>query len=75
MNITSKDLMILFNSFKGPAGVIKSVKVYQSNFGKERMEQEAVFGPQGIWNDEEEEVDEFAEDIKKNQNNKKSKDS
>jgi hypothetical protein len=51
MNITSKDLMILFNSFKGSAGVIKSVKVYQSNFGKERMEQEAVFGPQGIWND------------------------
>ena len=34
MNITSKDLMILFNSFKGPAGFLKSIKVYQSNFGK-----------------------------------------
>lgn len=69
MNITSKDLMILFNSFKGPAGFINSIKVYQSNFGKEKMEQEAVFGPQGIWNDEEE-VDEFNEELKQNQNRK-----
>lgn len=58
MNISSKDLMILFNSFKSTGGIIKSVKVYQSNFGKERMEQEEVFGPQGIWNDEED-VNEF----------------
>lgn len=40
MNIASKDLMILFNSFKPATGLIKSIKVYQSNFGKERMEQE-----------------------------------
>jgi len=54
MNISSKDLMILFNSFKSSSGFIKSIKVYQSNFGKEQMEQEETFGPQGIWNDEEE---------------------
>jgi hypothetical protein len=53
MNISSKDLMILFNSFKPTAGFLKSVKVYQSNFGKEKMQQEETFGPQGIWNDEE----------------------
>lgn len=50
--------MILFNSFKPIGGFLKSVKVYQSNFGKERMEQEEVFGPHGIWNDEED-ADEF----------------
>jgi hypothetical protein len=31
------------------------------------MEQEAVFGPQGIWNDQEE-VDEFNEELKQNKN-------
>ena len=43
--------MILFNSFKSPSGFIKSIKVYQSNFGKDKMQQEQIFGPQGIWND------------------------
>ena len=43
--------MILFNSFKPQTGYIKNVKVYQSNLGKERMEQEELFGPQDIWKD------------------------
>lgn len=34
MNITAKDLMILFNSFKQKAGYIKNIKVYMSNIGK-----------------------------------------
>ena len=46
--------MILFNSFKPPTGLIKSIKVYQSNIGKEKMENEEKYGPQGIWKDEEE---------------------
>ena len=46
--------MILFNSFKQPTGLIKSIKVYQSNIGKEKMENEEKYGPQGIWKDEEE---------------------
>jgi hypothetical protein len=37
MNITSKDLMLLFSSFKTNAGYIKSVKVYMSNIGKEKL--------------------------------------
>lgn len=57
MNIAAKDLMILFNSFKPASGFLKSIKVYQSIFGKEKMEQEEIFGPQGIWNDEEEAAD------------------
>jgi len=40
MNITSKDLMILFTSFKPKSGSIKSVKVYMSNLGKEKLEAE-----------------------------------
>ena len=50
MNINSKDLMILFNSFKSKSGYIKSIKVYMSNIGKEKLEEEEKHGPTGIWN-------------------------
>ena len=50
MNINSKDLMILFNSFKPKSGYIKSIKVYMSNIGKEKLEEEEKHGPTGIWN-------------------------
>jgi hypothetical protein len=36
-NISAKDLMILFNSFKQKSGFIRSIKVYMSNFGKEKL--------------------------------------
>ncbi len=39
MNISAKDLMLLFNSFKTKSGFIRSIKVYMSNFGKEKLEQ------------------------------------
>ena len=51
MNISSKDLMLLFSSFKTSSGFIKSVKVYMSNIGKEKLELEEKYGPQGIWRD------------------------
>ena len=37
MNITSKDLMLLFNSFKSQTGTIRRVTVYMSNIGKEKL--------------------------------------
>jgi hypothetical protein len=50
MNINSKDLMLLFSSFKPAAGTILSVTVYYSQIGKEKMQIEERYGPQGIWN-------------------------
>ncbi|KAM4604018.1 ESF1 homolog isoform 1-T3 [Polymixia lowei] len=41
----AKDLLALFNSFKPKGGVVLSVKVYPSQFGKERMKVEETQGP------------------------------
>jgi hypothetical protein len=57
MNVTAKDLMLLFSSFKPSQGTIVSVSVYYSQFGRERLEKEEKFGPQGIWSTEEEHKD------------------
>ncbi|XP_007525851.2 ESF1 homolog [Erinaceus europaeus] len=43
--IKAKDLLALFNSFKPKGGVVFSVKIYPSEFGKERMKEEQVQGP------------------------------
>lgn len=43
--IKANDLLALFNSFKPKGGVIFSVKIYPSEFGKERMKEEQVQGP------------------------------
>ena len=39
------DLFVLVNAFKPPMGHVKSVKIYPSEFGKERMQREAIEGP------------------------------
>ena len=41
----SKDLFKLFDGFKPSHGMIQSVCIYPSEFGKERMRQEEVSGP------------------------------
>uniref|UniRef100_A0A674DZV7 ESF1, nucleolar pre-rRNA processing protein, homolog (S. cerevisiae) n=1 Tax=Salmo trutta TaxID=8032 RepID=A0A674DZV7_SALTR len=41
----AKDLLALFNSFKPKGGVVLSVKIYPSEFGKERVQQEQTQGP------------------------------
>lgn len=43
--LKAKDLLALFNSFKPKGGVVFSVKIYPSEFGKERMKEEQVQGP------------------------------
>ncbi|EFA01774.1 ESF1 homolog [Tribolium castaneum] len=43
--IRAVDLMVLFNSFLPPGGAVKSVVIYPSEFGKERMKEEEVKGP------------------------------
>ncbi|XP_007476728.2 ESF1 homolog [Monodelphis domestica] len=46
--LKAKDLLALFNSFKPKGGVIFSVKIYPSEFGKERMKEECVQGPKEL---------------------------
>ncbi|XP_054852299.1 ESF1 homolog [Eublepharis macularius] len=43
--LKAKDLLALFNSFTPKGGIIFSVKIYPSEFGKERMKEEEVKGP------------------------------
>ncbi|KAI5955463.1 ESF1 [Candida theae] len=44
-NLRAEDLMATFLSFVPKGGNIKSVKIYPSEFGKERMQREEVEGP------------------------------
>lgn len=44
-NIKAKDLYKVFEAFKPKTGTIRNVTVYLSDFGRERMESEAMMGP------------------------------
>lgn len=44
-NIRAVDLMATFNSFVPKSGLIKSITVYTSEFGKEQMQKEEIEGP------------------------------
>ncbi|XP_074552228.1 ESF1 homolog [Halichoeres trimaculatus] len=44
----AKDLLVLFNSFVPNGGAVLSVKVYPSEFGKERLKAEETQGPQEL---------------------------
>lgn len=50
--ISASDLMLLFASFCPTTGFVKTVSVYQSKFGKDRMKIEEEMGPVGIFKDE-----------------------
>eukprot|EP00038_Savillea_parva_P028055 m.62989 g.62989 ORF g.62989 m.62989 type:complete len:755 (-) comp8124_c0_seq1:27-2291(-) len=44
-HVTAADLFVLANSFKPDTGTIESVTIYPSDFGLERMREEATEGP------------------------------
>ncbi|XP_077996320.1 ESF1 homolog [Glandiceps talaboti] len=46
--IKAADLLVLFSSFKPTGGIITSVKIYLSEFGKERLKEEDVKGPKEL---------------------------
>lgn len=43
--VRAVDLMVLFSSFLPPGGSVLSVKIFPSEFGKERMKEEELHGP------------------------------
>ncbi|KAK0054932.1 ESF1 [Biomphalaria pfeifferi] len=46
--VRAKDLYLLFKSFAPKDGQVKKVTIYPSEFGKERMAEEAMLGPREI---------------------------
>ncbi|XP_069810493.1 ESF1 homolog [Dendropsophus ebraccatus] len=48
--LKAKDLLALFNSFKPKGGIVFSVKIYPSEFGKERLKEEELHGPTELKN-------------------------
>lgn len=62
-NIKASDIMLFLSSFVPRSGFIKSVTVYPSEFGLERMKQEDTLGPQGIWSENKEEDLEKKDDL------------
>jgi hypothetical protein len=47
-HIRAVDLFSILSSFT-PPGAVKRVQVYRSDFGKEQMEKEKIYGPVDIW--------------------------
>lgn len=66
--IRAVDIMVLCNSFiPAGSGSVLSVKIYPSEFGKERMAEEDIKGPKELTTvaeDDEEEVDEESEEYR-----------
>jgi hypothetical protein len=55
-------LYVVLSSFLPKDGQILSVAVYPSEFGLERMKEEEIHGPVGLFGDENEKSDEDNED-------------
>eukprot|EP01036_Dinobryon_divergens_P025995 gene25995-34595_t len=48
-NVSSRDLLIILESFLPTGKTVKSVTVFISDFGRKAMDEEAKFGPRSIW--------------------------
>lgn len=46
--IRAIDIMVLCHSFLPPGGVVKSISIYPSEFGKERLKEEEITGPKEL---------------------------
>lgn len=57
--LKAKDLLALFNSFKPKGGIVFSVKIYPSEFGKKKLKEEELHGPSELKN--------VSEDVAKDQ--------
>ncbi|XP_040207214.1 ESF1 homolog [Rana temporaria] len=57
--LKAKDLLALFNSFKPKGGIVFSVKIYPSEFGKKKLKEEELHGPSELKN--------VSEDVAENQ--------
>ncbi|KAK6797962.1 hypothetical protein RDI58_005664 [Solanum bulbocastanum] len=68
--VKAVDLYMLLSSFLPRGGQITSVAVYPSDFGLKRMEEEAVHGPVGLF-DEEKAKDEDSDDDDEEMDNEK----
>jgi len=49
--INAEDLMTIFSSLSKRKCGIKKVEIYISNYGKEQIQKDSLYGPQGIWKD------------------------
>ena len=59
-NVRAVDIFAIVSSFVVP-GSVKSVQVYASDFGIQRMEKEERFGPSGLWKTKKQDAHDEAE--------------
>lgn len=60
--IRACDIMVLFNSFLPPGGSVLSIRIYQSEYGEQRMAEEELKGPQELIETKLNSEDEFDSD-------------
>ena len=65
-NVRAVDIFAIVSSFVVP-GSVKSVQVYASDFGIQRMEKEERFGPSGLWKTKKQDAHDEAEKHDRNE--------